>query len=367
MPRGFFARTDFLLLAVVLSLCVYGGLMICSCTQGQLAMAGDVALQLVWVLLGLAAMLAVMTFDYNRLAGLSPFLYGLAIALLLLVLAIGQTVYGSTRWLILGPIRFQPAEVVKLAVIIMLGTYVASRTAHERRQFDTTAWSLAYVLLPSGLIFLQPDLGTPLVLMFIWFFALFVAGARLTHLGAYVFAFFMLFATAWGANLIRPYHKERLTAFLQPESDPRGGGWQVQQSLIAIGSGHFLGKGLFHGTQSRGEFIAHQQKDFIFTVVGEEWGFVGSMVMLGLLGALLWRALAISWQARDLFGRLLAAGIAAMFLIHITANIGMALGMTPVKGMTLPFVSYGGTSMLVNFIAIGILQNIHMRRRRIAF
>lgn len=346
--------------------------MIYSCTQAQLAMAGQAPtrtlnLQLAWIALGLAVMLAAMAVDYNRLINLSSLLYGLVLGLLLLVLVIGHTAYGSARWLSLGPITIQPSELAKLVVIIMLSTYLAIRTRSEQETFHTVARSLAYVAVPAIIIFLQPDLGTPLVLTFIWFFILYIAGARLTHLGAFAFALLMLFTIAWGTDIIRPYHKQRLTAFMHPEDDLQGAGYQLRQSLIAIGSGHLLGKGLFQGTQSRLAFIPHQEKDFIFTVIGEEWGFAGSVAMLGLLAILLWRALAICWEAKETFGRLLAGGLAAMFLIHITANIGMALGMAPVKGMTLPFVSYGGSSMLVNFAAIGLLQSIHIRKRKIAF
>ena len=372
MDRALFSRTDLMLLAVVLLLCAYGALMIYSCTQAQLAMADKpptrtVSLQLTWIFVGLVVMLLVMMVDYNRLPSLSLFIYGLAVVLLLLVLAIGPLAYGSARRLSLGALSLQPGELAKLAVVVILGTYLASRTHSEQQSFETLLRSLLYVLVPSALLFLQPDLGTPVVLVFIWFFVLFLAGAKLSHLAAFAFALMMLFATAWGSDIIRPYHKERLTAFMHPQDERQGAGWQIQQSLIAIGSGHFLGKGLYQGTQSRLAFIAHQEKDFIFTVVGEEWGFVGSTVMLGLLAMLMWRSLAISWEAKDILGRLLAAGVAAMFLIHIVANIGMTLGMAPVKGMTLPFVSYGGSSMVANFAAIGILQSIHIRKRKIAF
>ena len=372
MTTRLLARTDLALLAVVVLLCAYGALMIYSCTQAQLAMDHKspthiLHLQLTWIGLGLAVMVLLMLVDYDRLASLSPAIYGFALALLLLVLAVGRVVYGSSRWLAVGPITVQPSELSKLAVIIMLASYVATHTYNRQQSFHVVLWGLALVMLPVGLIFLQPDLGTPVVLLFICFFVLFLAGVRLTHLGAFAFAFLMLFATAWGSNLIRPHQKARLTAFIHPEQDKYGANYHLTQSLIAIGSGHFLGKGLFQGTQSRGDFIPHQEKDFVFTVVGEEWGFVGSLAMLALLALLLWRCLAISWEAKDLLGRLLAAGIGAMFFIHIAANIGMALGIAPVKGMTLPFVSYGGSSLLVNFAAAGILQSIHMRKRKIAF
>jgi len=372
MQMRLLARIDFTLLVAVLLLCAYGALMIYSCTQAQLAMAdkppaSTVTLQLIWIGLGLLVMGLIIMVDYNRIASLSLLFYGLVLGLLLLVLAIGQTAHGSARWLAIGPITVQPGELTKLAIILMLGAYLATRTSEQLETFHTLVRSLGFVILPAALIFLQPDLGTPVVLVFIWFFVMFLAGARLTQLGAVAFAFVMLFTVAWGTGVVRPYHKERLTAFLHPDEDPQGAGWQIRQSLIAIGSGHLLGKGLFQGTQSRLAFIPYQEKDFVFTVVGEEWGFAGCLALLGLLAVLMWRSLAICWQAKDRFGRLVAGGIAAMFLIHITANVGMTLGLAPVKGMTLPFVSYGGSSMIVNCLAVGILQNIYMRKRKIAF
>jgi len=365
-------RIDFVLLVAVLLLCAYGALMIYSCTQAQLAMAdkppaSKVMLQLIWTGLGLVVMGLIIMVDYNRLASLSLLFYGLVLGLLLLVLAIGQTAHGSARWLAIGSITVQPGELSKIAIIIMLGAYLSSHSSRQLETFHTLAWSLGYVMVPAALIFLQPDLGTIVVLVFIWFFITFLAGAKLTQLGAIAFALIMLFAAAWSAGVIRPYHKERLTAFLNPDEDPQGAGWQIRQSLIAIGSGHLLGKGLFQGTQSRLAFIPHQEKDFVFTVVGEEWGFAGCLALLGLLSVLMWRSLAICWEAKDRFGRLVAGGIAAMFLIHITANVGMTLGLAPVKGMTLPFMSYGGSSMIVNCLAVGILQSIYMRKRKIAF
>ena len=373
MQMRLLARTDFILLVAVLLLCAYGALMIYSCTQAQLAMAdkppaSTVTLQLIWIGLGLVVMGLIIMVDYSRIASLSLVFYGLVLGLLLLVIAVGQATHGSARWLAIGSITVQPSELAKLAIILMLGAYLSSHSSGQLETFHTLARSLGYVMVPAALIVLQPDLGTPVVLLFIWFFVVFLAGARLTQLGAVAFAFAMLFAIAWSTGgVILPYHKERLTAFLNPDEDPQGAGWQIRQSLIAIGSGHLLGKGLFQGTQSRLEFIPHQEKDFVFTVVGEEWGFAGCLALLGLLAVLLWRSLAICWQAKDKFGRLVAGGIAAMFLIHITANVGMTLGLAPVKGMTLPFVSYGGSSMIVNCLAVGILQNIYMRKRKIAF
>jgi rod shape determining protein RodA len=201
----------------------------------------------------------------------------------------------------------------------------------------------------------------------VWLTMLLVFGARVAHLGAIVFAFVMLFTAAWGLNVIRPHQKERLTAFLDPNQDPRGAGWQLQQSLIAIGSGHLFGQGIFKGSQSKLEFVPFQETDFIFTVIAEETGFAGSLLVLALFGVLLWRSVSIALAAKDTAGRLMAAGIGGMFLVHIMVNVGMTVGMMPVKGMPLPFISYGGSNMLANMAAVGLLESIHIHRQKITF
>ncbi len=360
------ARADFILLAIVIALAICGVVTIYSCTHQQ--SPHTVTLQVIWIGLGLAVMGVMMAADYAKVATFSLVIYGACLALLMVVLIVSRTILGASRWIPLGPLHIQPAELTKLAIILMLGSYLTARREQGNQDtFAVVASSLGYVALPALLIFLQPDLGTPIVIIFIWLVMLYIGGARLSHLGAFVFAFLMLFTVAWSLGVIRPHQKERLTTFLHPEDDPRGSGYHLKQSLIAIGSGHLFGQGFKHGTQTQGDFIPYQQQDFVFTAVAEEWGFVGALVLLGLLAALLVRALLICMLVEDLNGRLIAAGIAAMFLIHIVASVGMTMGLLPVKGMTLPFVSYGGSSMVVNFAAVGLLQSIYMRRQKITF
>ncbi len=371
--RRLLARTDFVLLAIVLVLAAYGALMIYSCTYKRLAReerppTRTVSLQLVWIGLGLVIMGLVMAADYAKVASFSPLIYGVCLVLLVVVLVIAKTVLGASRWIPLGSLHIQPAELTKLGLILILGGYLAARREEgEHDAFAVVAHSLGYVLVPALLIFLQPDLGTPIVLIFIWLVMLYVVGARISHLGALVFAFLMLFTAAWSLDIIRPHQKERMTAFLHPEDDPERSGYQLKQSLIAISSGRLLGQGLSHGSQSQLGFVPYQEQDFIFTVVAEEWGFVGAVALFGLFAGLLGRALIICMHAEDVYGRLVAAGVIAMFFIHIIAGVGMTMGLLPVKGMTLPFVSYGGSSMVVNFAAVGLLQSIYIRRQKIAF
>ncbi len=364
-------RADWKLMAAVLILVVIGLTMVYSATRAQLTVEGSsptskMATQSIWVVLSLVAFVLVACFEYSRLQQLSwPFYVG-ALVLLALVLVTGAFVRETQRWLSIGPVNIQPAELAKLGVILLLGAYLSSRE-RDVVDFELLVRSLAYALVPSVLILLQPDLGTPILLVFIWGVICYVFGARLVHLGAFALAFVMLFAAAWGFGFIQPHQKARLTAFFDSGEDVRGQRWQLQQSLIAIGSGHLTGKGLLRGSQSQLSFVPDQETDFIFSVIGEETGFVGTVAALILFGIILWRGLVICALARTVFGRLVAAGIVAMFFFHIAVNIGMTLGVMPVKGLPLPFVSYGGSAMLVNFVALGILQSIYIDRQSIRF
>lgn len=358
-------HADFQMLVVVLLLCAIGAVAIYSCTRSASAPAARVTMQIAFIVVGLAAMLGTMLVDPARVRSFAWPIFLLTMALLALVLVMGE-IRGTSRWIPLGPVNLQPAELAKLAVILMLGALVA-REEEEKGDFLFLVKTLTYVGVPGIMILLQPDLGTPIVLFFVWLVMMFVFGASPAQLAAFALAGLMLFAGAWGFGLIRPHQQDRLIAFLYPERDPHGTGYQLNQSLIAVGSGHLWGQGLFHGPQSQGDFIPDQETDFIFTVVAEELGFVGAASVVVLYTLLLYRALAISAGAVNTFERVVAAGIAAMLLIQVYANIGMTIGLAPVKGMALPFLSYGGSSLMTNMLAVGILQSIHIRRERIVF
>jgi rod shape determining protein RodA len=365
LPRKLASRIDWTLLILVALLLTVGTLMLYSSTRAELG-TRKLVLQLIWIALGAVVLFGLTCVDYNRLLGLAlPFL-GFCVLLLVVVLITGQLIKGAQRWIPLGPFNVQPAELLKIALIMTLGGYLASRE-EEAEEFGVVLTSLVYMGVPCLLVLLQPDLGTPVLLFLVWLAMLFTLGAKVVHLGAVTVALMLLFTAAWGLNIIRPHQKDRLTAFMDPEADPHGTGWQLRQSLIAIGSGHYAGKGLYKGTQSRLRFIPDQETDFIFTVIGEETGFVGSVLTLALFGGLLWRALSIALAAKDTSGRLMAVGIAAMIMVHVMVNVGMAVGIMPVKGMPLPLISYGGSNMLANLAAIGILQSIHIHRQKITF
>jgi rod shape determining protein RodA len=356
---------DWVLLLVVLALVAVGLTMIYSATRAEMG-TRKLVLQAIWVLVGLALMFLFACVDYSRWQSLAVPLLGATVLLLIVVLGLGHLVKGAARWIPLGPLNIQPSELLKIALILALSGFLASRE-EEVEDFGLVIKSLAYMGVPALLVLAQPDLGTPVLLFLVWLTMAVVAGCRLPQLGGITLAFLMLFVAAWGLNIIRPHQKERLAAFLETDTDPRGANWQQKQSLIAIGSGHFLGKGLFRGTQSRLRFVPDQETDFIFTVIGEEGGFVGSALVLGLFGLLLYRALAIAASAKDTSGRVMASGIAGMLLVHVVVNIGMATALGPVKGMPLPFVSYGGSNMLTMMVAAGLLQSIHIHRQKITF
>ncbi len=356
-------RLDLRLMGPVLLLTAMGLVMIHSAGRAQLpdvghSHASKVMLQSIWVLLGLILFVLVSTVHCSRLASVSWPAYLVTLALLVLVLIVGGLVRATQRWLSIGPINIQPAELAKLGLILILAMAFASREG-EPIEFEMLTRSLGYAVVPCVLILLQPDLGTPILLIFVWGVVAYVAGARLSHLAAFFFVFIMLFASAWGFGVIKPHQKQRLLAFAGTSGDPHKERWQLDQSLIAIGSGHLTGQGLYRGSQSQLSFVPDQETDFIFSVVGEELGFVGAVSVIILFAIVLWRCLAICAEARTLYAKLAAAGIAAVFFLHIMANIGMTLGMMPVKGLPLPFLSYGGSAILTNFIALGILQSIY--------
>ena len=324
--------------------------------------------QIVWLALGLGCVVFLLYLDYEFLKGIGWPIYVANFVLLALVLVpvLGDSRGGSQRWLVLGPLNFQPSELAKLLVIITLAALLASYG--EKVTQLRVVWRSFLHLSPFlFLVFIQPDLGTSLVFICIWFGMLFTAGARWFHLLLFLFAGVVFFLLAWHVNIIQPHQKERVRVLLQREEGNSGGGYQSRQSMIAIGSGQLYGKGFLQGTQSRLNFVPAQSTDFVFSVVGEEWGFAGSSALLALYGGIILLGLNIATHARDAFGALVATGIVCMFGFHVIVNIGMTTGVLPVAGLPLPFVSYGGSNLLLNMISIGLLSSIQMRRHKIRF
>lgn len=330
-----------------------------------------VARQALWMGAGWGVFFLVLMVDYSILKKFAMWLYGLAIVLLGAVLAFGSASKGSSRWLILGPIRLQPSELVKLFLILSLSYYLSNRIG-KLKTWREMLPAFFFVGLPLGLIMLQPDLGTGMVFVAIMFGMLLAAGASIPKL------LFVLFgalgsAVAWIVGHyqlgwwipLKEYQLMRLVVFVNPDMDPRNWGWNLIQSKITIGSGGLWGQGWGKGPQTMNEFLPEQWTDFIFCVFAEEFGFVGVLVLLLLLFVLLWRGLRIASQAKDTFGALAATGIVSMIAFHIFQNIGMTVGIMPITGLPLPLMSYGGSSMLVNMFALGMLMNIYVHREPI--
>lgn len=360
---------DWLLALATFALVVLGTLLVWSATSTRADLTGGdpdayVRKQLVNVAIGVVLMVAVLATDHRWVRILAPVAYLASVAGLVMVLVAGSTINGSRSWLQLGGMSIQPSEFAKLAVVIGMALVVAERT--ERRwgrrvgSLEVLAM-LAIAGVPAVLILLQPDLGTMLVLSATVFGALAIAGAGRAWLGGLTLGAVAGAAGAVALGVLKPYQVDRFMAFTNPGLDPRGAGYNTEQARIAVGNGGLFGQGLFGGSQTRSGFVPEQHTDFIFTVAGEELGLVGAGVLILLLAVVVWRALAISAAAGDLFGRVAAAGIACWWGFQAFQNIGMCLGIMPVTGVPLPFVSYGGSSMFAGMLALGLLQNIHLR------
>jgi len=360
---------DWVLMLATLGLLVLGTLLVWSATshRDSLTLGNPTAFlekQLVNVAIGLVLMVMVMATDHRWVRILAPLVYLASIVGLVLVLVMGSTINGSRSWLMLGGTSIQPSEFAKLAVVIGMALLVAERAQVRWRRRVGSVDVIGMLLIagvPAALILLQPDLGTMLVLSATVFGVLGVAGAPRRWLGGLFAAGIAAAAVAVTAGVLKAYQVDRFMAFTNPDLDPRGAGYNVEQARTAVGNGGLWGQGLFDGSQTRSGFVPEQHTDFIFTVAGEELGLVGAGAVIALLGIVVWRALMIARNADDVFGRVAAAGIACWIGFQAFQNIGMCMGIMPVTGVPLPFVSYGGSSMFAGLLAVGLLQNIHLR------
>ncbi len=364
--RRLIKNFDFLLLLIMLVLCAYGLLVVSSATQGLNAAdpAAYLRRQVIWISLGLAGMFLALSIDYINYYRWALHLYVSNLLFLFLVLVMGREGGGAYRWLDLGIFDFQPSELAKLILIITLARMLVDYQDYVKKLTGVLPL-LVHMLVPMLLIFLQPDLGTGLVLIVIFFGLLYMGGVPLKFLGLFIGAGLAVLPVLW-AQLLE-YQRMRLIVFLNPELDPLGYGYQLMQSMIAIGSGGLRGKGLFEGTQARLQFLPEQHTDFIFSVLGEELGLLGGSILLVFYFLLIYRILKIGALSKDSFGALLCTGIATMFTFQVLVNVGMTLGIMPVTGLPLPFMSYGGNAMMLNMISIGVVLNVGMRRFKIQF
>ena len=317
--------------------------------------------QVLWIVLGFVVMGCSLFVNYQRLRSLSPWLYGVVLLLLIVVLAVGKEVHGSKRWLELGGFQFQPSEFMKVVIVIQLAAYFSSQEVTNFPGIKKLIPPLAMIVFPVLLVLAEPDLGTAISLMAIATTMIFFVGVRWKYIAVLALTVISLIVPVW-EHVLKAYQKRRVLILFSPDLDPLGAGYHIRQSKIAIGSGMLWGKGFLNGTQNKLHFLPEKHTDFIFSVWAEEWGFVGCAVLILLFCLLIFLTLRVAARSRDRFGSLVVVGMSALILWQAFINIGMVIGVLPVVGITLPFVSYGGSSLITLCLAIGMIENVSMRR-----
>jgi len=361
IDRRLVAHIEWPLLAITLMVVGVGALTIASATYvGARGMSPYVIRQASWIALGILVLVAAVSFDYRVLNRYGYALYALALVSLALVPLIGVSGGGARRWLAVGPLSLQPSEFMKVALVVALTCYLHRSVGEARLPLRRLLIPAGLLAVPAYLVLRQPDLGTVIVICLAAFTVLLLSGLplRLILLAAFVIGP----ALPYGWHHLKPYQQQRLVSFVNPQADPLGAGYHVRQSQIAIGSGMVYGKGYLHGTQNQLNFLPEQHTDFIFSVYAEEWGFLGAAALLILYIAFILRGMVIATRARDNLGALLAAGLTGTIFWQVVINIAMTSGALPVVGITLPFVSYGGSSMLALMASVGLIMNVSMRR-----
>ena len=364
------AHMDPVLSAAAIGLILFSILTLTVTTQGDVP--GEpffyVIRQSIYAVIGIALMVALTRIDYSRFRELRVGLYTAMISSIILVLLLGAAARGSRRWIELPFFTFQPSELGKVLLILALAGFVIDR-ARRVPEGQRTARLLMLGLVPAALVALQPDLGTAIVFVVVTLTILFVAGVRWTHFAALggiavaLATLVLVVAPAVGVPLLKDYQQERLTSFLDRSEDASDSSYQINQALIAVGSGGKTGRG-DEATQTQSGFLPERHTDFIFAVVGERFGFAGAALLLSLYALLIWRALRLMTLSKNLYGSMLAGGIVAMLLFQVFVNVGMTVGVMPITGIPLPLMSYGGSSVLTTFIAIGLLQSIYVQAQR---
>lgn len=315
--------------------------------------------QAAWMALGLIVFAVVITMSYQRFIDAAYFFYAVIIVALVLVLVLGRARLGAQRWFSIGGFAFQPSEFIKIALILALASYVGSHRGGMAR-FSHFCAALVLLAVPFGLVLIQPDLGTALTLVPVFFAIMFVAKTDLRYLGGMILAGFAAMPVFW--HFLREYQKQRLLVFVNPNSDPLGAGYTIIQSKIAVGSGGLFGKGWLNGSQGQLNFLPEHHTDFIFSVIGEEFGFLGGLALVLLYFFIIHRAFRIAELTNDVYGKAIATGVAVLLAMQAAVNISMTIGLMPVVGIPLPLVSYGGSSMIATFMALGLVMNVGMRR-----
>ncbi|MCK9230468.1 MAG: rod shape-determining protein RodA [Syntrophales bacterium] len=362
IDRRVLTNFEWLLPLLVVSICAVGVMNLYSAGSNLPFTTGTPSWmkQMYWIGMGLVAMMFCLAVDYRHIVRHGYIIYGISILLLAGVLLYGSITHGSQRWLSLGDFSFQPSELVKLTMVIALIKYIDERNVGTVFSLPALMIPFVIVMLPVVMIIKQPDLGTGVFLLLLFLSIILFAGVEMRAFFTLVAAGVAFLPVMWFA--MKEYQRDRLLMFLNPERDPLGAGYHIIQSIIAVGSGGLIGKGYMKGTQSQLKFLPEQQTDFVFSVFAEEWGFLGVIAVLALFFSILLWGFHIARRARDFSGSMLAFGMTMIIFWGVFVNVGMVLGILPVVGIPLPFMSYGGSCMVVLMMAVGLMMNVSMRR-----
>jgi rod shape determining protein RodA len=365
MIRDFVKKTDTVLLTAVLVILLIGILNLFSASRmEELSAVSLYVKQVYWAVIGLSLMFVTMFIDIRFFERWAYGIYLVTVFFLVAVLFLGDRTGGATRWFALGPISFQPSEFVKVSMILAMARYFQKNIPVDGIGIRHLFIPAVIAIVPTVLIVKEPDLGSAGLIVLVFATLLVAVKMRPRAAAAVILAGIvsMIPAFIFGWRFLKPYQRQRILTFFRPDTDPLGSGYHIIQSKIAVGSGKIVGKGYMHGTQSQLQFLPEQHTDFIFSVLAEEWGFIGSIVLLVLFCVIILRGLYIARSARDVFGATVAVGVSIIIMWQSFINIGMATGIFPVVGIPLPFLSYGGTSLVTMLIGVGLLLNIYSRR-----
>ena len=365
--KTFMKNFDFYLFVLTLLTSGFGIVLIASATNSYENNIKFVIVQSAALAIGLLLAFIIIKLDYEYIGSYYKWIYAFNVIALVLVLFIGQgeQEWGGKSWIRIGGVGIQPSEIVKIGFIITLAKHL-EMVKEDLNKFKNICLLLLHAGVLIGLILLQPDLGTAMVFVFIFMGMVFICGINYKYIFGAIGAMAAFAPIAW-LFILEKYQKNRIRVFLNPESDPLNAGYHVIQSKISVGSGQIFGKGLFKGTQTQLGYLPEKHTDFIFSVIGEELGFIGSIIVLLLLVLIIWRCISTAQIAKDDFGSYICVGIASMLIFQTFENIGMCIGLTPITGLPLPFISYGGSSLMTNIAAIGLVLNVRMRRKTINF
>jgi rod shape determining protein RodA len=353
-------KLDWILIISIILLLMIGLLVLYSISfQGSVLDPSNLKKQLTSIAIGLVAMLSLPFFDYRELNSKSTRLYFFMLLLLLAVVLFGKTIRGHTGWIGFSDYHIQPVEIAKIVMVIFLASFLSKKKTQLSIVMRIIA-SVVLVFFPVFLILKQPDLGSTAIIVASWGILLFASGLNKKNLIILVFIGGLILSSSW--FFLKNYQQDRIMNFIEPYRDPSGSGYNVIQSIVAVGSGRMMGKGLGHGSQSQLNFLPEKHTDFIFSVIAEELGFFGAGAVFVLFGVIFWRLKVAARLARDNFGYLLVLGIMSIIFFQLLVNIGMNIGVMPVAGVPLPFLSYGGSSMVMTLLAIGIVQSVYLRR-----